>query len=337
MKWSRLAMAATILGLLACATLLFVPPPRLITRGLAAMSSSRLMNGPEVVDGRISANVTRVLGAYIQMSLAHEISDDIVARTGKDEYVLHQMMLVVRDKVLNQIQFDHIPRSWPVLVTGAGYCDQINGAVAMIAAQHFPSSQIYSLYDPTHKTTPHTIGRVWSPQRNEWLYFDAFFSRPIIFTKDRAGRPHFLPLPASRVIPSRGEPQLELFALNGWVLTSFKKGFVPYLLSRASVAQTAPPEKAAPALDSYYTAPPAPVPVSTRVSDPAFDKLSRKFVLTRIDDLLGEPVKGGYQSIAADPAALEDDRAKEVAAIARNLALVEAPRDTNDMAAGESN
>jgi hypothetical protein len=337
-RW-RVFWLCCVLAVAFPVVILIVPPPRALTRALAAYSSPWLMAGPAVHDTGFVANGKRVIGAYVQLALASEIADRISINAASDDEALFRITVAVRDKVMNQAQYDHIPRSWPVLVSGVGYCDQINGAVALIASHRFPRAQLFALYDRVNRTTPHTIGRVWSNQRRDWIYYDAFFSVPVLFTKAPNGEPRFLQPGSVKPIPSRGAPDLAVYKLPGWSLSDLQPTFGRYVIARASHAEAPAPAVTStiapmptqlavgaeqPPKDIININPaPVPLPVPQRVSNGVYQKVSREFVLARIDDLLGEPAKDEYRRIAEDPEAPLDERAADVAAIANRLADVE--------------
>lgn len=170
---------------------------------------------------------------YVQNGLASQVAK--TAGSGTEEEVLMRIMLRVRKTVLNprspqQIRFD--PRVWPALVAGVGYCDQINGAISLAAAHRFPRAELVALYDPKTHTLPHTVGRVWSTTRRDWLYFDAYYAEPIIFTRDAKGLPRTVltndPLPWS----TRERAPAGTYALAGWPLAEFHDSFAMYIVSR---------------------------------------------------------------------------------------------------------
>jgi len=107
------------------------------------------------------------------------------------------------------------------LASGLGYCDQINGVVAHVASHRFRRAQLYALYDAAHKSSPHTIGRIWSDERHDWLYFDASFDTPIVFAKRGDGAPEFVDARA-RAIASRGRPAIDLYSLPGWIMNEYR-------------------------------------------------------------------------------------------------------------------
>jgi len=304
---------------------LFVSMPLPVLRTMAGLVAPSIMKGGSTTEGGVRVATARLAGAYVNSSLAAHVADRVTAGAASDEEALFRIVATVRDHVLTQNQFDHIPRAWPVLVSGVGYCDQINGAVAIIAARRFQHAQLYAAYDRRLMTTPHTVGRVWSSQRKEWLYFDAYYEEPLLYTKAADGTPRFLQTGAAKRIAARGKPDIASYALPGWVIAEFKPTFGAYLWNRvatrvtpASAAVTR--TEAAPVLSALGTFPPAAIPDKTRFDDRVFAKISADFVDARIADLLGEPSTDAYRRISTDATATRDERAEYVAEIAGRLA-----------------
>src|SRR5947207_3978232 len=159
--------------------LLFVTPPRQVLTGLVNHFPTAVLSGSEA-DTRVTRVFKRSLQLYIGSALASYLAARIEAAGESDEAILLRIMERVREVVLNQRQVPHAARTWSSLVSGLGYCDQINGEAAHVASHHFPRAQIYALYDAVRQSSPHSIGRVWSDTRRDWLYFDASADQPVI-------------------------------------------------------------------------------------------------------------------------------------------------------------
>jgi hypothetical protein len=202
-------------------------------------------------------------------------------------------------------------------VRGVGYCDQVNAAVATIGARHFDRTELYAFVDPVTNISPHTIGRVWSEQRREWLYFDAFFADAVLFTKDAAGRPRYLDTGIARV-PSRGIASRAVDRLGGVTLIRFQPTYGSYLLSRLRRSGDPPALSAAQA-----TAAPGRKRPTSPIDDATFRRVARAFVAARIEDLFGGRPVDAYRRIAADPAVTRDVRAAEIAALAQTISDAE--------------
>lgn len=326
---SRVVWAILVLIVLVVVSAFVIPPSQSITRAVALASSEWLLTGPLDTDDRATRIGKRVIGAYVQMAVGAAIANRVEKRASSEEEILHQIMLVVRDKTLNQKQFDHIPRRWPALIAGAGYCDQINGAVAMIAARHFEKSQLYGLYEAETRNSPHTIGRVWSKTRNDWIYFDAFYEVPVMFTRGADRQPQYLTVAAPAVpMPSRTKVPEGYYALPGWIMTDMHATFAGFLMARASGEALAPatpapapePEKKEEIVETSRPAlsnPPIPVlPPRQKIEENTFATISESYVRARLDDLFDETATPAYQKIADKTVAQGDDRATEIATMA---------------------
>lgn len=282
----------------------------------------------------------RLLRGYVQNGLAAQVAND--AGSGTDEEVLMRMMLRVRRSVLNprtdeELRFD--PRFWPALVAGVGYCDQINGAICLAAAHRFPKAELVGLYDPKTRALPHTVGRVWSRTRAEWLYFDAFYAESVIYTRDATGVPKVVLAQAPLPWSSREPAPEGTYALAGWPLGQFHESFAMYIVSRLRPAR--PPEIRA---DARAIAPKpnrsnagmllaAPI-VSAETSgavvfkmrppshrnDEAYSRIVRSYAQARAEHLLGVPSRDAYRAVADSADAAADDRAAEIAFNARRFA-----------------
>jgi hypothetical protein len=333
----RLSLVCAVAVLLAAGAglMLFVRAPRPLLRVLVERSSGWLLAER---DG--GGTPQRLLRTYVQTSLASHIAAPLLEQPGRDEEVLLRMMLAVRDSVVSARppqQAKFIANGWPALIAGVGYCDQLNGAVCAVAAQHFPKAELVGLYNPVTLKSPHTIGRVWSEQRGEWLYFDAFYREPVIFTRDAKGQPRYLPLTEKVPVSKREVAPEGTYQLAGWKLTDFPPTFGMYLVrrvtdrferSRKSAQQDQPVAAAAGAAGAgagELAARPAAIPPDPVLRGGTFDDdLYRRVVATyakaRALHLLGEPARDVYRRVAADASVVADDRASELAHTARRFA-----------------
>ena len=224
LRWSLVCAAAMVAAVVALA---FVPPPRFVLRVIVERSSGWLMAGD---GGRLEGLVR----AYVYTALAAHIGDPLLEEPRHDEEILLRMMTEVRKSVISASgKPTYSPAHWPALIAGVGYCDQINGAVCSLAARYFPKAELIGLYDPVKLKSPHTIGRVWSEERGEWLYFDAFYREPVVFTRDADGQPRFVRLPESTSTISRREvAPAGVYALEGWTFAEFPRTFGMYVVNR---------------------------------------------------------------------------------------------------------
>jgi hypothetical protein len=184
---------------------------------------------------------------------------------------------------------------------------------------------------------------VWSKQRSEWLYFDAFYATPVVFTRDEAGRPHFLATDAGAVMPTRDSMAPTIYALHGWKLSDFPSTFGMYLLKRASG------DSAAFGNDSATTTLGTSTAFATTTSTPGvlagqpaelvipvdpwraggvgreqpdvYDRVIRAYTAARVAHLFGHPDRNAYRAVARQaPLAQRDDRAAELTRVASRFA-----------------
>jgi hypothetical protein len=296
---------------------LFVAPPRPVTRQLAVATSSWMMDSG-VTGGRILGMVKRLTAGYVQTAIAADIAARLDSgQAGDDVRNLARIITFVREHMLTATEFVHHPGPHAALVRGVGFCDQVNAAVATIAAAHFERAELFALVDPLTNVSPHTIGRVWSSERREWLYYDAFYADAVVFTKDAAGRPHYIDAGIARV-PSRGATSRAVDRLGGATLVQFEPTYGSYLVTRVRRRNLTPSFASAP-----LELPVAVTDTSRIVDDAAFRKVARAFVAARVEDLFGGRPVDAYRRIAADPLAKRDTRAAGMAALAAVIADTE--------------
>jgi hypothetical protein len=315
LAWPRFLLVAAFTFTVAAALTCFVTPPRVVLKTLARTLPVALMTGSER-DSGITRVAKRSLEVYVQSALASYLADRSGVGRDRDKAALGRMMAVVREHVLNQSQVAHPAKTWSSLASGLGWCDQINAAVARVAAHAFSKAQIYALYDATHKTSPHTIGRVWSDERHNWLYFDAFFDVPVIFERTEGGRLNFI-APDQAAMPSRGPLSTEIYRLPGWVMNEYRPSvggqIAVKLMNRLGLGAIEDP----PPIE-YVPEPRIP----PAAYDPAvFERVARAYAAARMDDLLDDsPNRAAYLAIATDATTALDARAGEFAAAARFFA-----------------
>jgi hypothetical protein len=167
------------------------PLPRLAVRALVAANDdwilTNYLDSPGGIAGRLRNTGRKVFVTVAQHHLAAEVASAHRAQEGGGD--LRQLLAVLvplKEAFLNPHEVPHHPSDWPVLLSGLGYCDQVNGAAAMVLAESFPVSQTYNVWDPRRQG--HTIGRVWSDEYGDWLYYDLFYDEVVVFRhSERAG------------------------------------------------------------------------------------------------------------------------------------------------------
>ncbi len=194
-RWHSRKPAITAIALLAISTLAAVlvlwsplPLPDFMVRSLALHNTDWILANYRA--DRSRSRMTQIgrdlFAAWLEHNLVLDLerNDQEVPGTTDDAERLRieleplQTLFVAPDAVGAAAS-----RS-PAILRGTGYCDQINGFAAHRLARSFPHAQAWALVDPETGISPHTIGRVWSDQRNEWLYFDTFFQGVTIFRRN---------------------------------------------------------------------------------------------------------------------------------------------------------
>jgi len=161
---------ALLLGataLVAVAAVLTVPPPaRLIHATIRGSSRWICADSMQQTGfaGRSGAAARKLLATYIEMGIARHVARTIGGSQAVDDDIqrIGAALVAFRRVLLVQTQGPHQPRNWPVLVSGLAWCDQANGAVCDVLSHSF-QAELFALYDPARKISPHTIGRVGRP------------------------------------------------------------------------------------------------------------------------------------------------------------------------------
>jgi hypothetical protein len=305
---ARRSLAAVVVAALLAGvvlTLLSITPPRAVARRMLLAVSDRALFPPSDTGGAMYA-LHKLVAMYLEYTIAGKMARTAAARRDLHGDVARIAFVLQRAQVrmLSAKDIPHDSQDWPVLVAGVGYCDQINAAVCRILAHSFPRAQLFALRDPVTNSSPHTIGRVWSNERNEWLYFDAFDAQ-VVFHKTAAGDVEIL---------SDGEASaaeaLPLYRLGGWVMNEYPSTYPMFLANsirkrwRNEPGPEEPPPQTAsvpPPQVTTLAAPPvnaAPAPAAT--DEAASHRVARTYVRARADDLFGDPneAKKEYRLVA---------------------------------------
>jgi len=332
-RWLGIALPVTA----AAGWVLFVPPPPHLLAALVNRFPTAVLSGSETDTG-MTRVFKRSLQLYVGSALASYLAARIEARGESDETILLRIMERVRGVVLNQQQVPHAARTWSSLASGLGYCDQINGEAARVASHHFRRAQIYALYDTVRHSSPHSIGRVWSGARRDWLYFDASGDKPVIFSKGRSGAPAFVDA-RGHDIATRGRVAVELYSLPGWVMNEYRPSVAGHIAAALSERFSHPSMPAVEARNegartqsSSPAAPvPGPIPSAQAKNDPApwavddgvFERVAAAYAAARLAHLLGgAPNRAAYLASAGD-VTLHDTRAAEFGSAARVFAAAQ--------------
>jgi hypothetical protein len=173
--------------------------------------------------------------------IEHSLIENVIDRrftdgsTGDIEKI-KERLVYLKSLFLSSYQTDHVPDSIPSILSGVGYCDQLNGVAAHLLAQVFERSELFALYDPVNRTSPHTVGRVWSEEEKQWIYFDIWTEETIIFTikGDEVvirSRVSDIFKPQLRPNPYPAEEWYG-FTKDGFVLTEYSSTFALCLLKK---------------------------------------------------------------------------------------------------------
>lgn len=335
--------------------LVCMAPPKWILRTVVSVSPW-LLREPQSAPAK---KVRRVVNTYLEFAIAgvmagrareHGDTDDVA----RIDYVIRRAQL----RMLNHLEVPHNAQEWPVLIAGVGYCDQINAAVCEVLSHSFKHAQLFATYDPKRKISPHTIGRVWSSQRNEWLYFDAFPDRPVVFRRTANGGVEYLNHPSVHYT-GRQPPPESAYHLDGWVLNEYTRSFPRYVVRKLAAIGKQPPAAPGPLDPMPINAPlvpggvpntapsevpdPAPSAVSDTMSGGApatasaaeaavapasvrkpavYDRILRAYVRARADDLFGDrdEAREEYLAIADDAEGKTDPDAALLQDAARQFA-----------------
>lgn len=341
-RFTRISIVFVLLAALAI-IILFVPPPQFALRPMIVASAPYLLDERQH-DSKFTRAAKELMRTYTNVGTCYHLAHRVLKQGGSDEEILGRMLaqartIIVSPRAPEKIRHDTV--AWPALISGVGYCDQINAVVCRMAAHHFPNAELVALYQPDGRLSPHTIGRVWSRERNEWLYFDAFYARPVIFTRDAKGTPHFLTVNAGPVMNSRVAMSPAIYSLQGWPLSEFASTFGTYLWARLYkhevsepptivTATRQPKDDAAPRTPSAGILPgrPAELIVAPVVLSPVrqrnpkmFSSIVRQYAQVRVEHLFGTPDRNAYRAIAQKSRnGRADDRVAEIASIACRLA-----------------
>lgn len=132
--------------------------PRRVIRRLAMTPGAILR--PSGNESGLIANLNAIRRGVIEQNLVRNLRRRVVvAKGGSDEARILDLLTPLKTQVLNEFLIPHQAESWPVLLAGLGWCDQVNSVGTEMLASDFPRSQIFALYDPVEESSTHTIGR----------------------------------------------------------------------------------------------------------------------------------------------------------------------------------
>jgi hypothetical protein len=322
---ARLLLAAVLVASLtagAALAFLSITPPKPVARRMLLVVSDRALLPPRHSEGAGYA-LYKIVGMYLEYTIAGKMARTAAAQRDLHGDVARIAFVLERaqQRMLSAAEVPHDPQDWPVLVAGVGYCDQVNAAICRILAHSFPRAQLFALYDPATNSSPHAIGRVWSNERHEWLYFDGFYRR-VVFRKTADGNVEILSDAGTRRAKSTIDA-LPWYRLGGWVMSEYPSTYPMYVASNIRKRWQSrespppvlpPPAQTSPALAAPPPAPAAPPPVTDTAPPPpppnidaASHSIAKAYVRARADDLFGDPqeAKKEYCAVGAAAASLD--------------------------------
>jgi hypothetical protein len=316
--WSHRLLRLGRLLVAACAALVgaiafvgFVPLPLGLTRLLTLSTSDwiltdyvRAVKGPRTL---LFNTFRKLVATYVQYNVVagfrrtHEPQQEL-----GDVERLAAFLVPLRRTMLSQVDVAHTPASWPTIVSGMGWCDQLNGMAANVLSRDFEHAQLVGLIN-TQNGVGHTIGRVWSNQRREWLYFDVWGAVVVFHLNDRH-EPDVLKRWDS--FPGSIPPDLAAttdsmyaFTAQGSVFNEYAPSFGGYLLAKVSSAlhrrslSAVEPSSVTGATLVLPDRPSSPYAGPDDTSMP--EEGRRLYIAARMDHLFGETAKARREYLAA--------------------------------------
>lgn len=242
---------------------------------------------------------TRLEQCLIQQFQSHLSIPDSLDDVGRLGFVLPPL----KRCILTQAAVRHHASSRPIFVSGIGWCDQIHGVSGRLLASYFPISQTYSLYDPVANHSPHTMGRVWSRDFDDWIYYDFFYPDIRIFRyrgvqaskgyrvgSGIVGLVQIQSNPDIPIPPSSSFARLYSFIDNGFVLNEYSSTFGGYICHKVWQAITSRKLASITPLTESRPQQPA-VPMDTLyVNRLPSKELMRQYLKARLEHILGDPI-----------------------------------------------
>jgi hypothetical protein len=296
--------------------ILVLPLPKAVVRQVVLWSDSWILtdfiNGGHGRFAHATNAGQKTLATLLQYSLVtHFRRNQVVPEGASDPERMMAYLVPLKKALLSQTSVPHAASSWPVMLSGLGWCDQVNGVAAILLAAEFPSVQMIGMVD-SESGAGHTVGRVWSPEMNDWLYYDIWGDEVVVFSvgddgnADYIGRaspmPHRAPSAENAAVLHRLYNQTR----DGFVFNEFRRTFGGYLLFKLRTAWTsrtlesiAPPSVAL--TEAGF------VGGSSALAPEVFSgspRTTRAYLEARLDHLLGDPSRGrrGYQAVAQQEA-----------------------------------
>ena len=185
--------------------------------------------------------IWRLERRLVQYTIIRELNGrtaGLAPTTAQDEITaLRNNLLAFRSYVRTQSEVPHRMFDCPAIVTGLGWCNQINEDAAIWLAQEFGVCYVVAIYDPQTKLG-HTIGRLKSRFDGQWIYFDAWPSNPCLFKATQQGTISYLdPTAMATAAPAPPErnndfQRLDALAAHSPITGTFPRTYIGYLTAR---------------------------------------------------------------------------------------------------------
>lgn len=214
-------------------------PPLRVTRALIRWNGPWMIQdfarGGKGAPSRLVIAARKLSAIYVQYQLAAAVQSRHHVE-GNDVERLVAQLRPLHAALLNQREVAHAPANWSTFLTGLGYCDQVNGVAANVLANEFDHSQLIAISDTLPEIAGHVIGRVWSKDRGDWLYYDvwnglmvfaAHGGSPIAILAREPPSPDVM-APSEQLAIQRF---YDLTAL-GWVMNEYPQSYGAYLFSK---------------------------------------------------------------------------------------------------------
>ncbi len=223
MSRTKKILLCSLLSGLALFALVAAPLPYAAVKRLVLAMPEQFV--PELRKETTNSLLTSAIKFRLQIEFQRLLSNNAHTLT-KMEQVSAQVTRV-RDLMITQRQLDDVEIYWNAstiqsFVRGFGFCDQINGALALVLAPSFERSDLFALKKGGR--SPHSLVRLRSPELGEF-YADAWSDVPVFQT----GQAKVPDLPGFESVRSKLQTTLpeidESYLERGYVLNRYDFGF----------------------------------------------------------------------------------------------------------------
>ena len=148
----------------------YLPPPN---------SAAYDYTGAKTIRGMVGRFAVSYFRFQINMSFAR---DRLAANfVSGDVTEIAKVVVKIKSTLITQQDFAHDPINIPSVISGLGWCDQVNGTAARTLSYFTGSAELIALVN-ANGVSPHSIGRIWSTNENRWIYFDIWPEHVILFS-----------------------------------------------------------------------------------------------------------------------------------------------------------